>query len=228
VLLDRQTGAARAVLDGEALTLRRTAAVSALAARHMARADSRVLLVVGSGHLAPFLVRAHVALRPQLERVYLWGRSPVKAAACGAGLREQGIDVIVVDDLERAVRQADIVSCATTATEPVVLGRWLEPGTHLDLVGGFRPTMREVDDAAVAGAHIAVDTFVGALAEAGDLIVPLERGVITRAQIFAELAQLVRGERAGRTAADQVTLFKAVGTALADLAAAELVAAASA
>lgn len=224
VLFDRQTGAPRALMDGEALTLRRTAAVSALAARFMAREDSRVLLLVGSGNLAPFLLRAHIALRPQLTRVLLWGRASGKAAALSARLREEGIDVAPVMDLEYAVRQADIVSCATTATEPVVSGAWLRPGTHLDLVGGFTRAMREADDAAVAGAQIVVDTFVGALAEAGDVIVPLERGVITRARIGAELAQLVRGERAGRTAADQVTLFKAVGTALADLAAAELVA----
>jgi ornithine cyclodeaminase len=223
LLLDRATGEPRAVLDGEALTLRRTAAASALAARYLARQDSRTLLVIGTGKLAPFLVRAHCAMRPMLERVLVWGRTPQKAAALVQALRADGFSVAGVDDLERAVREADIVSCATTATDPVVHGRWLAPGVHLDLVGGFTRAMREADDEAVARARIVVDTYAGALAEAGDLVVPLERGVIERAQVVAELAQLVRNERPGRTAAGQITLFKSVGTALEDLAAAELV-----
>ena len=228
VLLDRATGEPRAVLDGEALTLRRTAAASALAARFLARSDSKTLLVVGTGKLAPFLLRAHCALRPALERVLLWGRTAQRAADLAQRLRAEGLPVERVDDLERAVRDADIVSCATTATEPIVLGRWLAPGTHLDLVGGFTRSMREVDDDAVASAFIVVDTYVGALAEAGDLIVPLERGVIERSRIVAELAQVIRGERVGRAAAHHITLFKSVGTALEDLAAAELVTAAQA
>jgi ornithine cyclodeaminase len=121
------------------------------------------------------------------------------------------------------VRDADIVSCATTATEPVVQGEWLQPGTHVDLVGGFTRAMREADDAAVARARVVVDTYAGALAEAGDLVVPIERGVITREHVVAELAELARGLRPGRTSAAEVTLFKSVGTALEDLAAAELV-----
>jgi ornithine cyclodeaminase len=224
VLLDRATGEARALLDGEALTLRRTAAASALAARLLARNDSRVLLVIGTGKLAPYLARAHCALRPALERVLVWGRAPDRRAALAQMLAGEGLPAAAVDDLETAVRGAQIVSCATTATDPIVRGEWLAPGAHLDLVGGFTRAMREADDAAVARARIAVDTYAGALAEAGDLIVPLERGVITRDRIVAELAELVRGEKAGRTAPGQVTLFKSVGTALEDLAAAELVA----
>lgn len=223
VLLDRATGEARAVLDGEALTLRRTAAASALAARFLARRDSRTLLVVGTGKLAPFLLRAHCAMRPTLERVLIWGRSPQKTAALVQRLRADGMTVDAAVDLERGVRAADIVSCATTATEPLVQGGWLASGAHLDLVGGFTRSMREADDDAVARARIVVDTYAGALAEAGDLVVPLERGVIERSQVVAELAQLVRGERAGRTGDAEITLFKSVGTALEDLAAAELV-----
>jgi ornithine cyclodeaminase len=223
VLLDRATGEPRAILDGEALTLRRTAAASALAARLLARPDSRSLLVVGTGKLAPFLARAHCVLRPGLERIRVWGRSAQRAAALARELHAEGLAAEASGDLASAVREAHIISCATTSTEPIVQGQWLAPGTHLDLVGGFTPAMREADDAAVARARIVVDTYAGALAEAGDLIVPLERGVIERSQIVAELAELVRGERAGRTDADQVTLFKSVGTALEDLAAAELV-----
>ncbi|MCS7101187.1 MAG: ornithine cyclodeaminase family protein [Burkholderiaceae bacterium] len=223
LLFDRATGALRAVLDGEALTLRRTAAVSALAARYLARADARSLLVIGAGKLAPYLLRAHCAARPSLQTVRIWARRPEAAQRAAQTLRAEGLPVEAAQDLEAAVRDADIVSCATTAQAPIVRGAWLAAGAHLDLVGGFTPDMREADDAAVARARIAVDTYAGALAEAGDITQPLQRGVITRAQIVAELAQLVRGEVTGRTDPAQVTLFKSVGTALADLAAAELV-----
>jgi ornithine cyclodeaminase/alanine dehydrogenase-like protein (mu-crystallin family) len=223
VLLDRDTGRPRALLDGEALTLRRTAAASALAARFMARPDSKTLLVIGTGKLAPILLGAHCELRPALRRIALWGRSTERAGALAERLRAEGLPVSAVDDLELAVRSADIVSCATTATQPIVQGRWLSAGTHLDLVGGFTRAMREADDDAVASARIVVDTYAGALAEAGDLIEPLERGVIARERVVAELAELVRGERIGRSDDTQITLFKSVGTALEDLAAAELV-----
>lgn len=223
VLLDRATGEPRALLDGDALTVRRTAAASALAASYMARADAQNLLVVGAGRLAPFMACAHYALRPALRRVFVWGRVGERAQSVAQWLRDQGLPAQVTDDLERSVREADIISCATTATAPVVRGSWLAPGTHLDLVGGFRPAMREADDAAVARARIVVDTFAGALAEAGDIVVPLAAGVITREQVVGELADLVRGTATGRTHAEEITLFKSVGTALADLAAAALV-----
>ena len=129
-----------------------------------------------------------------------------------------------MSDLAAAVAQADVISCATTSTVPLVQGAWLQPGTHLDLVGAFRPDMREVDDAAIARCDcIVVDTRVGALAEAGDLVQPLARGVITLDRITGDLAELLRGNCAGRTQRDQITLFKSVGTALEDLAAAQLV-----
>lgn len=223
LLLDRATGAPRAVIDGEALTLRRTAAASALAARYCARADATTLLVVGTGHLAPFMVRAHCAARG-IRRVSIWGRNVERAQTQAQALRDEGLPAQAVEDLEQAARDAHIISCATTSTVPLVHGSWLAPGTHLDLVGGFTRTMREVDDAAVARARIVVDTFAGALAEAGDLVQPIERGVIAPTQVVAELSQLVRGELAGRTDDAQITLFKSVGTALEDLAAAELVA----
>jgi alanine dehydrogenase len=222
VLLDRATGAPRAVIDGEALTLRRTAAASALAARHMARADADNLLVVGTGRLAPFMARAHCSARPIL-RLGIWGRHAERAQTLAQELRDDGLPAHAVDDLEAAAREAHIISCATTSLTPLVHGSWLASGTHLDLVGGFTPAMREVDDAAVGRSRIVVDTYAGALSEAGDLTGPLERGVIARDQVVAELADLVRGAVRGRIDAQQITLFKSVGTALEDLAAAELV-----
>jgi len=223
LLLDRDTGEPRALLDGEALTLRRTAAASALAAQHLARPDARRLLVVGSGRLAPWMARAHVALNPELVHVSVWGRNLDAVEDVVEALRDEGIDAEVADDLHAAIVAAEVISCATTSREPLVRGAWLQPGTHLDLVGGFRRDMREADDVAVARARIVVDTYAGALAEAGDLVQPIEAGVIAREQVVAELAELLRGEKRGRLAPTDITLFKSVGTALEDLAAARLV-----
>jgi ornithine cyclodeaminase len=223
VALDRATGEPRAVLDGEAVTLRRTAATSALAARRLARADAHTLLVVGSGRLAAWMARAHAALRPGLRRILVWGRRAEPARALAQLLQREGLPAEAVDDLPAAAGAAQIVSCATTATEPIVRGAWLQPGTHLDLAGGFRPDMREADDAAVAAARVVVDTYAGALAEAGDLVQPLQRGAITRDHVAAELAELLRRQREGRRGEAEITLFKSVGTALEDLAAAQVV-----
>lgn len=223
LLIDRASGEPRAVLDGDALTVRRTATVSAIAARHCARAAAHRLLMVGTGHLAPWMIRAHCAIRPQIDRVLLWGRGVERTKALARVLVDEGLPVDVTTDLEAAVRASDIVSCATTSNTPIVHGAWVRPGTHLDLVGGFTREMREIDDVGVARSRISVDSYVGVLAEAGDIIVPMEQGLITRDSVVAELAELVRGERQGRTNDDEITLFKSVGTALADLAAAQLV-----
>ena len=221
-LLDRETGVPRALLDGEALTLRRTAAASALAARRLLRPGAARLLLVGAGRLAPWMARAHVALNHGLTRIAVWARQAPAADDVVRQLRDEGLDAQVATDLEAAARAADLVCCATTSTVPLVRGAWLAPGTHLDLVGGFRPDMREVDDEAVARARVVVDTRSGALAEAGDLVQPIGRGVITAGHVRADLAELLGGT-AVRTSAQDVTLFKSVGTALEDLAAAALV-----
>lgn len=221
---DRHSGRPLAVLDGEAVTLRRTAATSALAARHMARPDASRLLVVGAGRLSSWMARAHAALRPGLRQVDVWARRPESAHAVARGLRDEGLPARAVEgDLEGAVRAAHIVCCATTSRVPLVREAWLAPGTHLDLVGGFRPDMREVDDETVARAHVVVDTLEAALSEAGDLVQPLARGVIGAGHVAADLGMLVRGRVVGRPDAAALTVFKSVGTALADLAAAELV-----
>jgi len=222
VLLDGASGHPRALIDGEALTLRRTAAASALAAGYLARKDSETLLVVGTGALAPHMARAHCALRP-VARIIVWGRKPERAQALAARLREEGLQAQAQADLAAALAQADIVSCATTATEPVLRGSLLNPGTHIDLVGGFTPGMREADDALIARAEIFVDTYAGALAEAGDLVQPLASGALARERVRAELAELIAGKHPGRRNADEITLFKSVGTALEDLCAARLV-----
>jgi len=222
VLLDGATGHPRALIDGEALTLRRTAAASALASTYLARRDSATLLVIGTGALAPHMARAHCALRP-ITRLLLWGRNQERAQALAAQLRDEGLPAQALAELPSGLAQADIVSCATTATEPVICGRLVRSGTHVDLVGGFTPQMREADDDLLARAEIFVDTYAGALSEAGDLVQPLASGVLRREGVHAELVQLVTGAHPGRRSADEITLFKSVGTALEDLCAARMV-----
>ena len=222
VLLDGSTGHPRALLDGEALTLRRTAAASGLASSFLSRPESACLLVVGTGALAPYMAAAHCAVRP-IREVLVWGRSTERAAALSGVLRGQGIDARPVKDLELGLAVADIVTCATTAREPIVPGGQVRPGTHVDLVGAFTRDMRESDDILVAKAEVFVDTFAGALKEAGDLVQPIEAGAIARSHILAEMADLVSGRHPGRTTKGAVTLFKSVGTALEDLCAASLV-----
>jgi alanine dehydrogenase len=223
LLLDRESGAPLALIDGEALTLRRTAATSALAARPMMRPDARRFLIVGAGRLALWMARAQHALNPRLAQVQVWARRVDAAQALAATLRDEGIEAHAVANLADAVGRADVITCATTSREPLVHGAWLREGTHLDLVGGFRRDMREADDLAAARSRIVVDTFAGALAEAGDLVQPIERGVIPPERVVAELAQVLRGEVVGRTSATEITLFKSVGAAVEDLAAAQLV-----
>jgi ornithine cyclodeaminase/alanine dehydrogenase-like protein (mu-crystallin family) len=224
LLHDRSSGEPLALLDGEALTVRRTAATSALAARHLARPDASRLLVVGTGRLAEWMARAHVALRPGLTQVLVWGRRPDAAATLARRL--QACDelafaqVTAVGDLRAALARSDLVTCATTASDAVIEGDWLHGGMHLDLVGGFKPSMREVDDTAVQRSRVVVDTYAGALKEAGELVGAIDRGVIGRDHVTAELAEIVRGERPGRAGLGEITLFKSVGTALEDLAAA--------
>jgi alanine dehydrogenase len=220
VLLDAATGMPVALLDGTALTLRRTAAASALAADYLARPDSEVHLMVGTGALAPHLVAAHAAVRP-IRQTRIWGRDPRKAAALAARLVEAGIAAKPVAGLEAAAAAADIITCATLAREPLIRGAWLRPGTHLDLVGGFTPEMREADDAAVARARVYVDTDA-VMREAGDIVQPLRSGHLARERIVGDLFGLARGTCPGRSDPAEITLFKSVGTALEDLAAAQL------
>jgi ornithine cyclodeaminase len=223
VLGTTDTGSFDAIMDGTQLTLRRTAATSALASRLLSREDSRRLLLVGAGSMAGPLALAHSAVRP-IEEVRIWNRSSSRAAQlCERLQQDHGLSASVANDLESAAAWADIISCATTSADPLVLGRHLRPGQHIDLVGAYTPAMRETDDDAIRKARVFVDDRAAALSEAGDLIQPLRAGAITEKHILAEMRQLVRGEACGRQARPEITLFKSVGLALEDLAAAELV-----
>jgi ornithine cyclodeaminase len=222
LLLDGKTGMPLALIDAPSLTARRTACASALATYYLAREDCERLLMVGTGTLAPHLIRAHASVRP-IRNVLIWGRSPGKAAKLAAKLNTPKFKVAATDDLRGAVEGAHVVSCATRSPEPLIRGAWLQPGQHVDLVGGFTPEMREADDEAVARSRVFVDTVEGAMAEAGDIVQPIAGGALREDDITGDLFDLARGDRAGRRYYDQITLFKSVGTALEDLAAAQLV-----
>lgn len=221
LLFSATTGEVLATIDGAELTARRTAAASALAARYLARDDAARLLVVGTGRLAANLAAAHAAARP-IRTISIWGRDGNKAAAVAASLKAEGLSASPCGDLAEAVGAADIVSCATLARDPLILGQWLKPGAHLDLVGGFTPAMREADDEAIRRASVFVDTRAGAMAEAGDIVVPLANGTLAPDGVRADLFDLACGRHSGRTAHDEITVFKSVGAALEDLAAAAL------
>jgi ornithine cyclodeaminase len=219
LLMSAETGETLAVMDATRLTAWRTGAASALAARHLARPDAARLAMIGAGALAPHLVRAHAFVRP-IREVVVWNRSPARAQAFAAALADTGLSVSIAPDLEGAVRGADIVSAATLSAEPLIRGAWLSPGTHVDCVGAYRPAMRETDDEVVRRARIFVDTRPGAFSEAGDIVQPIEAGVIGREAVLGDLFELSRGTVAGRASPADITFFKSVGAAIEDLAAA--------
>ena len=221
-LMDASTGVPLAVLDGTELTRRRTAAASALASRYLSRTDSSTLLMVGTGELAPHLIAAHASAR-DISKVVIWGRRQEAAEALQEKLSGLSIETVVATELEDAVGGADIISCATLATDHLIKGDWLSAGQHLDLVGAFKPDMCEADATAVLRADVYVDTYSGAMSEAGDILQAIQESAFEESDIMGDLAELATGQCQGRTSDEAITLFKSVGTALEDLAAAELV-----
>jgi alanine dehydrogenase len=221
LLSSGRTGQLLAILDGAELTARRTAAASALAADYLATKDASRMLMVGAGRLSQNLIEAHASIRP-LTDVSIWARDPRKAEATAAQISLPGVTVSVATNIEVEARGADIISCATLSSEPLIRGDWLKDGAHLDLVGAFKPSMRESDNRAVERASLFVDTREGALSEGGDLVQPLRAGLITAGSLQADLAELTGGQHPGRTGSNEITLFKSVGAALEDLAGAIL------
>jgi alanine dehydrogenase len=215
LLFDGSNGLPLACIDGAAITLRKTAANSALAATYLARRDATTLLMVGAGAMARPLIEAHSAVRP-IKKVLIWNRSFDRAEALAASLRSSGQIVQAVKDLASAVPEADVISAATMATEPLILGKWLRPGQHVDLVGGYLPHMREADDEAVTRARIFVDARFTAADHAGDICQPLAKGVITDDDI-TDGFELARGQKPGRQSDEEITLFKSGGGGHEDL-----------
>jgi alanine dehydrogenase len=221
MLIDGKNGTPLAMLDGAELTARRTASASAVASRYLSRDDASTLLVVGTGVLAPHLIRAHAAVRP-ISDIMVWGRKFEKAQTVVGAFSNETFAVRAVDSLEEAVVGADIISCATLSREPLVYGKWLVPGQHLDLIGGFTPEMREADDECVRRARVYCDTRAGAMKEAGDLVQPLANGALQSEDVLGDLFDMAAGDCPLRGSADDITYFKSAGTALEDLAAAKL------
>lgn len=215
-LFDAITGAPRLAADGAAMTFRKTAADSALGASLLAPTDARTLLIVGAGGLAPHVLSAHCAMRPALTRVLIWNRTPERAKALALAANTPGRSVEAVDDLDAAVTQADIISCVTMSDRPLVRGAMLKPGTHLDLIGAYRKDMREADDEAMCRAALFVDTRDGS-ENAGDLAQPVAKGLLGWDAVRADLFELIKEQKPGREAAEQITLFKNVGGGHLDL-----------
>ena len=215
VLFDGSNGLPVAAIDGGAITLWKTAANSALAAGYLARQNARTLLMVGAGALAPYLARAHCAVRP-IAQVLIWNRTIANAERMAAALARPGLTVEIASDLASAVAHADIVSCATMASSPVIKGAWLQPGVHVDLVGAYRPEMREADDEAIRRARVFIDAWFTAGEHCGDICQPVAAGLLKREDI-TDTFQLARGERPGRTRDDDITLFKSGGGGHEDL-----------
>lgn len=220
-LFDKKTGIPLAQMDAKLLTAKRTAAASALASSYLALKNAKKLLMMGTGNMVPHLINAHCVARP-IEEVWIWGRKQAKAQKLVDELKIPQ-PIYVVEDLRKTINEVDIISCATSTETPIVKGEWLRAGQHLDLVGSFKPNMREADDIAIAKSKIYVDTKVGALKESGDLVIPLQRGIIQEKEVKGDLFDLCRGLCEGRNKPETITFFKSVGHALEDLAVARLV-----
>lgn len=228
-LFETQNGTPILQMDAKALTNLRTAAASALASTFLSRPDSRTLLMIGTGALAPCLIRAHAAVRP-IERVVIWGRNTEKADKLATRLQSLQhpvsstlqYSITPAPSLPSAIAAADIISCATLSVNPLIPGQWLQPGQHVDLVGSYKPNMREADDEAIRRATVYVDTLEGALKETGDIVAPVKKGILHPENIPGDLFSLCRGEAPGRQSEDAITIFKSVGHALEDLAAAKM------
>ena len=219
LLFNAIDGTIRSIIDGKALTVKRTAATSALAARFLSNPDSKSLLMIGTGALSPNLIEAHCAVRP-INKVYVWGRSLEKAKAIQKQLDFLQVEIVPVTDLDAIIPLVDIISCATLSSDPIIKGALLRPGQHIDLVGAYKKDMREADDDVIVRGSVFIDTFQGGLKESGDIVIPLESGILQEEEICADLIMLCKNEHLGRTNKDQITVFKSVGHASEDLIAA--------
>jgi ornithine cyclodeaminase len=223
VVFDGRNGEPLAIVDGTEITYWRTAADSALGAKLLAPPEPGTLLVIGAGEVARWLVRAHRAVRPSLHEVLIWNRTPARAVELAAALGETGVAATAVDDLDAAVRRADIVTACTRAHDALVKGACLRPGVHLDLVGGYTPETREADDEAARRSLIFVDRRESAFKGVGDILQPIANGAIRESDVLGDLYDLIGGGVAGRRTPSDITFFKNAGGAHLDLMTAEAV-----
>ena len=222
LLFDEATGAPSALIDGILVTKWKTAGDSVLGAKLLAREDSRELLICGAGTVARNLVAAYREMFPAIDRIRIWNRTPEKAEGLAAELAGEGPPVAAAGDLAEAAGTADIVSTATMAVEPFLRGEWLKPGAHVDLIGAYRPDMREADDALLKRGELFVDSYETTIGHIGEIEIPLRAGTIARGDIRGDLADLVAA-RAGRSGPEAITVFKNGGGAHLDLMVAELI-----
>lgn len=215
ILFDGINGVPVRSIDGNALTYLKTAADSALGSQLLARPDCRRLLMVGAGAMAPYLIEAHCTVHPQIEEIRIWNRSVGRRDAL-LGQINNGRHAEAADDLAEAVAWADLVCCATMTSEPLIQGQWLRPGTHLDLVGAFRKDMREADDEALRRAQVFVDSRKTTIGEIGELVIPMEAGVISEEDVLGDLYDLC-ANKTGRQNPKDITLFKNGGGGHLDL-----------
>lgn len=220
ILYDASTGVPIATLDGNVITSRRTAAASALAAKYLSRADSSHLLVVGAGQVGSIVPEMYKAVRP-ITKVSIYNPTLANAQKLAEKLTQENFTVEIVTDLQNAVKKADIISCATLSTKPLILKEWLQSGQHLDLIGSFTPQMRESDGQCFKDTSVFVDTDE-ALIKAGDVLSAIEEGYFHQDKVLATLYELCQGKYQGRISDSEITVFKSVGTGLEDLAAATL------
>ncbi|MFK7788303.1 MAG: ornithine cyclodeaminase family protein [Phycisphaeraceae bacterium] len=218
LLFDRKHGEPLALVDGTSVTFWRTAGISGLASRLLSREDSKTLLLLGTGNLAPYIIKAQLSVRP-IDRVMVWGRTPENAQAIAeqSASENESVRFEVADDLEAACSDADIIVSATGSHEPLVLGDWVTPGTHTDFIGNHHATKRECDTALVVKSKVYADSYVNCFKEAGELLVPIAEGAITKDHVVGELTEMCSGAVKLRDSDDEVTLFKSIGMALSDL-----------
>ncbi len=218
VLFDDETGAIKALIDGQLVTKWKTAGDSVLGARLLARPDSKRLLVVGSGTVASSLIDAYREVFPDLDEIKVWSRNIENARALA-----KAKDCLVAKDLQQAVEQADIVSSATMARQPIIMGDWVKSGTHVDLIGAFRLDMREADDVLITKGRLFVDSRDTTIHDIGELSIPISAGVLSESDVLADYYDFAKESASGREDAQDITIFKNGGGAHLDLMVAKLI-----
>mgnify|MGYP001208530426 FL=1 len=218
LLFDRAHGEPLALVDGTTVTFWRTAGISGLATRLLARENAETLLLLGTGNLATYIIRANASVRP-LKRVLVWGRTASNAGKVVDQMNAEldGIEVSVVDNLEEACGQSDIIVSATGSHEPLVKGDWVKPGTHTDFIGNHHADKRECDTALVLKSKVYADSYANCFKEAGEILVPISEGVFTKEDVVADLSEMCSGSAPLRQSDDEVTLFKSIGMGISDL-----------
>ena len=219
IYFDAIKGSIKAILEAKSLTVKRTAAASALASSFLSKQNASSLLMIGTGALSINLIKAHASVRP-IKKVFIWGRNFDKAKLICESLKNEDFNVIPIKNIEEKISEVDIISCATLSKTPLVLGKYLKNGQHVDLVGAYKKDMREADNETISKASVYIDTYQGGLKESGDIVIPLQNGTLKKEDIKADLFQLCSNLKKGRENNEEITVFKSVGHALEDLAAA--------